>query len=186
MLLAPVLEIRKLYASIIDGSEAGPGIKCGVSQEKEILKGVDLAIFQGESHAIMGPNGSGKSTLSNVILGHPRYKVSSGDILLDGESILAWPTEKRAQQGLFLSFQHPTAIPGVSINNFLRSALKSLRKKDIPIRDFRKELLEAMASLEMESKFAGRYINDGFSGGEKKRTEILQLAMIKPAFGHIG
>ena len=180
MPLAPLLEIRKLYASIVDGSESAPGIKGGASQEKELLKGVDLAISQGESHVIMGPNGSGKSTLSNVILGHPRYKVNSGDILLDGESILAWPTEKRAQQGLFLSFQHPTAIPGVSINNFLRSALKSLRKKDIPIRDFRKELLEAMASLEMESKFAGRYVNDGFSGGEKKRTEILQLAMIKP------
>ena len=179
MPLAPVLEIRKLHASIIEGKQESQ-TKGEAPLGKEILRGVDLSISQGESHAIMGPNGSGKSTLSNVILGHPLYKVDSGDILLDGESILDWPTEKRAQKGLFLSFQYPTAIPGVTVNNFLRSALKSLRKKDIPIRDFRKELLSAMDSLEMESKFAGRHINDGFSGGEKKRTEILQLVMMKP------
>ena len=170
----PILEIRDLRASFVEEGEGSE------EKDREILKGVNLRIFPGENHAIMGPNGSGKSTLSNVLLGHPRYKVDSGDILWEGESILDWPTEKRAQEGLFLSFQYPTAIPGLTVNNFLRSALKSLRKKDIPIRDFRKELLAAMESLGVEPKFAGRHINDGFSGGEKKRTEILQLAMIKP------
>lgn len=169
-----MLEIRKLHASLASNESNKE------SEGKEILKGLDLFIPKGESHAIMGPNGSGKSTLSYVLLGHPRYRVDSGDILLDGESILDWPTQKRAQRGLFLSFQYPTAVPGVSVNNFLRSTLKSLRKEEIPIRDFRKELLSVMDSLEMESSFAGRYINDGFSGGEKKRAEILQLAMMKP------
>ena len=164
-LMPPILQINKLHVSI---------------ENKEILKGVDLVINEGESHVIMGPNGSGKSTLSYAVLGHPRYKIDSGDILLNGESILDWPTEKRARHGIFLSFQHPTAIPGVTVNNFLRSALKSSQEKELPIREFRKKLLNALDSLGMDSKFAGRYINDGFSGGEKKRAEILQLALFQP------
>ena len=164
-LMPPILQINKLHVSI---------------ENKEILKGVDLVINEGESHVIMGPNGSGKSTLSYAVLGHPRYKIDSGDILLNGESILDWPTEKRARHGIFLSFQHPTAIPGVTVNNFLRSALKSSQEKELPIREFRKKLLNALDSLGMDSKFAGRYINDGFSGGEKKRAEILQLALLQP------
>ena len=163
--MPPILQINKLHVSI---------------ENKEILKGVDLVINEGESHVIMGPNGSGKSTLSYAVLGHPRYKIDSGDILLNGESILDWPTEKRARHGIFLSFQHPTAIPGVTVNNFLRSALKSSQEKELPIREFRKKLLNALDSLGMDSKFAGRYINDGFSGGEKKRAEILQLALLQP------
>ena len=161
----PMLEIRDLHAS---------------TQGKTILKGVNLSIRKGESHAIMGPNGSGKSTLSYVILGHPSYQVDSGDILWEGESILKWPTEKRARSGLFLSFQYPVPIPGVTVRNFLRSSLKSLKGGDVPIKEFRKNLQSAMKSLSIEDKMAGRYMNDGFSGGEKKRNEVLQLSMIQP------
>ncbi len=160
-----MLTIRNLHASI---------------EGKEILKGLNLSIEQGQTHVIMGPNGSGKSTLSYVLLGHPRYQVDSGDILLDGESILDWPTEKRARRGLFLSFQYPVAIPGVTTNNFLRNVLKSLRGNDVPIREFRQDLLSTMKSLDIDPKFASRYVNEGFSGGEKKRNEILQLSMLRP------
>jgi Fe-S cluster assembly ATP-binding protein len=162
----PVLETKQLHASI-DG--------------KMILKGVDLIINPGEIHAIMGPNGSGKSTLSNVILGHPSYKVESGEILFRGESILGLPTDERAKKGIFLSFQYPTALPGITIPNFFRTVLKSIRGKDIPMKEFRTELKEGMKMLEMPESFLQRYVNDGFSGGEKKRNEILQMALIKPA-----
>jgi Fe-S cluster assembly ATP-binding protein len=148
--------------------------------ETEILKGVNLTINEGEVHAIMGKNGSGKSTLSNIILGHKAYKVISGDILFQGESILGLPTEERARKGIFLSFQHPTAIPGVSVANFLRTMLKAHRGAEVPIKDFRKELKSSMEKLSVDMSFASRYVNDGFSGGEKKRNEVLQMSLLKP------
>lgn len=147
---------------------------------KTILKGVNLSINAGEVHAIMGKNGSGKSTLSNIIMGHPSYKVDSGDILFKGKSILDMPTDERAKAGIFLSFQYPTAIPGVTVTNFLRTVLKSNRGRDIPVKEFRKEVREAMSKLSMEDSFASRYVNDGFSGGEKKRNEILQMSLLNP------
>jgi Fe-S cluster assembly ATP-binding protein len=161
-----ILEVKDLHASVE-----------GVT----ILKGVDLIINAGEIHAIMGPNGSGKSTLSNVLMGHPSYKVESGDILFKGESILNWTTDERARKGMFLSFQYPTALPGITIPNFFRTVLKSIRGEDIPMREFKKELKDGMKELEMPEEFLKRYVNDGFSGGEKKRTEILQMSLIKPA-----
>ncbi len=160
-----MLEVRKLHASI---------------EGKEILKGLNLSIQKGETHAIMGPNGSGKSTFSYVLMGHPAYKIESGDILWDNQSILDWPTEKRARGGLFLSFQYPASIPGVTVNNFMRNSLKSMKGEDVPIRAFRTKMRDAMASLDMDDKIAGRYVNDGFSGGEKKRNEILQLSLLQP------
>ena len=149
--------------------------------ETEILKGVNLTIHEGEVHAIMGKNGSGKSTLSNIILGHKAYKVISGDILFKGETILALPTEERARKGIFLSFQQPTAIPGVSVANFLRTMLKAHRGAEVPIKEFRKELKSSMEKLSVDMSFASRYVNDGFSGGEKKRNEVLQMSLLKPS-----
>jgi Fe-S cluster assembly ATP-binding protein len=162
----PLLEIRDLHASI-DG--------------KEILKGLSLSINAGEVHAIMGPNGSGKSTLANVLMGSPRYQVTGGDILFRGESLLEMTPDKRAQAGLFLAFQYPVAIPGVTMVNFLRQALNAKRGEDVPIREFRETLFAKMDLLKMDQEFARRYVNDGFSGGEKKRAEMLQLAMLQPA-----
>ena len=156
---------------------------------KEILRGVNLKLRQGEVHALMGPNGSGKSTLSYALMGHPNYEVTEGSITLDGVDLLALEPDERAKAGLFLAFQYPTAIPGVSVANFLRHAVTNVRKPDrkegedlIPMRDFRKELREQMDELGVDQEFARRYLNDGFSGGEKKRAEILQLAMLRPAF----
>jgi len=163
--LATFLEIRDLHASV---------------GEKEILKGVNLSIGPGEVHAIMGPNGSGKSTLSNIILGHPKYTVTSGDIKFKGESILPLPTDERARLGIFLSFQYPTALPGVTIGNFLKSILKAHRGKDTPVKEFKAELKSAMSLLDVPDSFIARYVNDGFSGGEKKKAEILQLSLLKP------
>ncbi|TGK12324.1 Fe-S cluster assembly ATPase SufC [Leptospira fletcheri] len=161
------------------------GLRAGIETEsgeiQEILKGVDLVIKDGEVHAIMGPNGSGKSTLSNVIMGHPKYKVISGDILFRGKSILDKPTDERARAGIFLCFQYPTSIPGVTIGSFLRTILKSVRGKDLPVKEFRKELKEATSLLEVPESWVGRYVNDGFSGGEKKRNEILQMTLLKPS-----
>ena len=172
--MSKVLSIHNLHVAI-DG--------------KEILKGVDLTIRQGEVHALMGPNGSGKSTLSNALMGHPNYKVTEGSVTLDGRDLLALEPDERAKAGLFLAFQYPTSIPGVTVANFLRHAVTNVRHPDrkegeelISMRDFRKELREQMDELSMDQEFARRYLNEGFSGGEKKRAEVLQLAMLRPAF----
>ncbi|MBM9589225.1 Fe-S cluster assembly ATPase SufC [Leptospira sp. 201903075] len=163
--MSAILEIKSLHANVGD---------------KTILRGVNLTIGAGEVHAIMGPNGSGKSTLSNVILGHPKYTITSGDILFRGESILNKSTDERARLGLFLSFQYPTALPGVTIGNFLKSILKAHRGKDVPVKEFKAELKQSMDLLDVPQSFIGRYVNDGFSGGEKKRAEILQMSLLKP------
>jgi Fe-S cluster assembly ATP-binding protein len=165
------LEIRDLHATV---------------EGTEILKGVNLTIDQGEIHALMGPNGSGKSTLANTLLGHPKYKVTKGDILIDGQSIVDLSPDKRAKKGLFLAFQYPVAVPGVTMFSFLRAAYNAVHtdeKNQAPtIFDFKETLAERMKLLEMDESFMHRYLNEGFSGGEKKRAEILQLAMLKPKF----
>jgi Fe-S cluster assembly ATP-binding protein len=165
------LEIRNLHVNVDD---------------KPILKGVNLIVREGEVHALMGPNGSGKSTLSNTIMGHPAYQVTAGQIIFEGVDIIGLEADERARLGLFLAFQYPVAIPGVTVANFLRNALNARLKADdpaskgIPIPAFRKLMVEKMDMLEMDHEFAGRYLNDGFSGGEKKRTEILQMAVMDP------
>jgi len=146
----------------------------------EILKGVDLEIREGEVHAIMGPNGSGKSTLSKVISGHPAYEVTDGDILFGGESVLDMEPDERARAGIFLAFQYPVEVPGVSIANFMRTALSAARGGEMDVFEFAEELETKMHMLEMDTVFAERSVNEGFSGGEKKRNEILQLAMLEP------
>jgi Fe-S cluster assembly ATP-binding protein len=157
-------------------------------ENNEILKGLNLSVRQGEVHAIMGPNGTGKSTLAYALMGHPNYEVTQGEVTLNGEDLLALEPDQRSHLGLFLAFQYPVAIPGVTVANFLRTALNSRRKaidpndKGIPIPQFRTLLKERMDLLKMDHSFAGRYLNDGFSGGEKKRAEILQMATLKPAF----
>ena len=163
----PLLKITNLHAEIAeDGTE--------------ILKGLDLELNAGEIHAIMGPNGSGKSTLSKVISGHPAYEVTDGDILFKGESVLDMEPDERARAGIFLAFQYPVEIPGVSVANFMRTALNAKRGEEVDIFDFQDELETRMGMLEMDPAFAMRSVNDGFSGGEKKRNEILQLAMLEP------
>jgi len=167
-----LLKLENLHVSLEDGTE--------------IVKGVDLEVGLNEVHAIMGPNGSGKSTLSYAIMGHPAYEVTDGRILFDGEDISELGADERAQRGLFLAFQYPHAIPGVTVTNFLRTAINAVRKArkgendPMPIPEFRKELLAQMDRLKVSRELASRYINDGFSGGEKKRVEILQMAMLKP------
>jgi len=168
-----LLELRNVHVALEDGTE--------------IVKGVDLSIDANEVHAVMGPNGSGKSTLSYAIMGHPAYQVTEGEILLDGEDVAEMGADERAQKGLFLAFQYPHAIPGVTVTSFLRSAINAVRKAKnggqddpVPIPEFRKELLAKMEDLKVSRDLASRYINDGFSGGEKKRVEILQMAMLKP------
>ena len=162
---AAALEIRGLHASV---------------EGKEILKGIDLTVRQGEVHALMGPNGSGKSTLANVLMGRPTYKVTAGQIRFRGEDITALSPDKRAQVGLFLAFQYPTEIPGVSVVNFLRSAFTAVKAEQISALAFRKRLKEKMDVLGVEEEMVRRYVNQGFSGGEKKKNEILQLAVLEP------
>jgi Fe-S cluster assembly ATP-binding protein len=169
----PLLEIRNLHVAIEDGTE--------------IVKGVDLSLDTNEVHAVMGPNGSGKSTLAYALMGHPAYEITRGEILLDGESILELEADERAQRGLFLAFQYPHAVPGVTVANFLRSAVNAIRKaknggEDDPvsIAQFRRDLTDAMDRLKVPREMIGRYLNEGFSGGEKKRVEILQMAMLRP------
>ena len=149
---------------------------------KEILRGVDLAVSKGEVVALMGPNGAGKSSLGFALLGHPTYKITKGRIIFNGEDITTMPTNERARKGLFLSFQYPSEVPGVSMANFLRTAVNARRdkKSPVPIGEFVKQLKEMMKMLKIDESFMHRYLNDGFSGGEKKRAEILQMAMLKP------
>lgn len=153
-------------------------------EDKEILKGVNLKMATGEVHAIMGPNGTGKSTLSEAIMGNPAYKVTEGEVLLNGVNILELPVNERARAGLFLAMQYPSEIPGVTNAEFLRAAINARRPEDnqIPIREFLKKLDKMMTTLDMTEEMADRYLNEGFSGGEKKRNEILQLMMIEPKF----
>jgi Fe-S cluster assembly ATP-binding protein len=163
---------------------------CVSVEGQEILKGVNLAVNKGDIHALMGPNGSGKSTLAYSLMGHPKYEITSGDILFKGKSVLEMEPDERSRAGMFLAFQYPVAIPGVSVANFLRMALNARvpKGKDgnggggrgISIPKFRKLLKEKMALLEMDPSFAGRYLNEGFSGGEKKRAEVLQMAVLEP------
>jgi Fe-S cluster assembly ATP-binding protein len=148
--------------------------------DKEILKGVDLEVKAGEIHALMGPNGSGKSTLSNAIMGHPSYTITEGRVFFKGEDITEMPTDEKARKGIFLAFQYPVAIPGVTVTNFLRSITKARQGAEMPARDFRKFMTDSMATLHVDPAFSKRYVNDGFSGGEKKRLEMLQMAMLKP------
>ena len=157
-------------------------------EDTPILKGLNLSVRKGEVHAIMGPNGTGKSTLAYAVMGHPKYEITEGDILIDGESILYMAPDERSRAGVFLAFQYPVSIPGVTVANFLRTALNARMRHadppqdDISVLEFRKMLKSKMDLLEMEYSFGGRYLNEGFSGGEKKRTEVLQLAVLEPAF----
>ncbi|MEN8376684.1 MAG: Fe-S cluster assembly ATPase SufC [Gemmatimonadota bacterium] len=165
---APLLKIEGLHARVAEGDGT------------EILRGVDLEMGHGEIHAIMGPNGSGKSTLANVLSGHPGYEVTGGSVAFKGDDLLELEPEERSLAGVFLAFQYPVEIPGVSIANFLRTAVQARHEGELDIFDFQEQLLDRMRLLEMDPTFAQRSVNDGFSGGEKKRNEILQLAMLEP------
>ena len=171
--MVATLEIRNLHASV-DGDD------------EMILRGLDLTVKKGEIHALMGPNGSGKSTLANILMGNPAYEVHEGEVLLDGEDLLELEPDERSRAGLFLAFQYPVAIPGVTLGNFLRHAINARMKaedpesKGIPIPKFARLMREKMTQLHIDHAFAGRYLNDGFSGGEKKRAEVLQMAVLEP------
>jgi Fe-S cluster assembly ATP-binding protein len=146
----------------------------------EIVKGLDLEVGKGEIHAIMGPNGSGKSTLANVLMGHPRYEVTDGSVTFEGEDVFELEADERAKLGMFLAFQYPSEVPGVSVANFLRTAVNSVREEELSPMEMYRLLQEKMAVMQMDPKFAERYLNEGFSGGEKKRNEILQMLMLEP------
>jgi Fe-S cluster assembly ATP-binding protein len=168
-----LLELKNLHVALEDGTE--------------IVKGIDLSVNTNEVHAVMGPNGSGKSTLAYALMGHPAYEITEGQILFEGEDLTQMEADERAHRGLFLAFQYPHAVPGVTVTSFLRSAINAIRKAraggeedPVPIPEFRKELLEQMDRLKVSRELASRYLNAGFSGGEKKRVEILQMAMLKP------
>jgi Fe-S cluster assembly ATP-binding protein len=167
-----LLELKNLHVALEDGTE--------------IVKGVDLAVDRGEIHALMGPNGSGKSSLAYALMGHPGYEITEGEALFDGQELTELGPDQRAQLGLFLAFQYPHAIPGVTVTSFLRSAINAVRKArageddPIPVPEFRKSILAEMERLKIPRELAQRYLNDGFSGGEKKRVEILQMAMLRP------
>jgi Fe-S cluster assembly ATP-binding protein len=168
-----LLDIQNLHVALEDGTE--------------IVKGVDLSVDLGEKHAIMGPNGSGKSTFAYALMGHPAYQITEGRILFAGDDLTELGADERAQRGVFLAFQYPHTIPGVTVTSFLRSAINAIRKArangeedPIPIPEFRKDLEAAMGTLKVSRELASRYVNDGFSGGERKRVEVLQLAMLKP------
>ncbi len=171
--MVATLEIRNLHASV-DGDD------------DMILRGLDLTVKKGEIHALMGPNGSGKSTLANILMGNPAYEVHEGEVLLDGENLLELEPDERSRAGLFLAFQYPVAIPGVTLGNFLRHAINARMKaedpdsKGIPIPKFARLMREKMTQLQIDHAFAGRYLNEGFSGGEKKRAEVLQMAVLEP------
>ena len=162
---APLFEIRNLHVAADDAP---------------ILSGIDLTIGVGEVHAIMGPNGSGKSTLANALLGNPEYTVTEGQVLLHGDNITDWGADVRAKHGMFLAFQYPQEIPGVTVNNFLQQAVSARRSEDQSVLETRRRIMSWMQRLEMDSRFAERFLNEGFSGGEKKRAEILQMAMLEP------
>ncbi|HEX5510403.1 MAG TPA: Fe-S cluster assembly ATPase SufC [Actinomycetales bacterium] len=168
------LEIRDLHVSV-GGDDAG-------EDAKEILRGVNLTVASGETHALMGPNGSGKSTLAYAIAGHPKYTVTSGTVTLDGEDVLAMSVDERARAGLFLAMQYPVEVPGVTVSNFLRTAKTAIDGKAPNLRQWLKDMRGAMSDLKIDSAFAERNVNEGFSGGEKKRHEILQLELLKPRF----
>ncbi|MDQ7024500.1 MAG: Fe-S cluster assembly ATPase SufC [Anaerolineae bacterium] len=171
--MVTTLEIRNLHAQVAANGES-------------ILRGVNLTIKQGEVHALMGPNGSGKSTLANVLMGNPQYEITAGEVLLDGEDLLEMDTDERSRAGIFLAFQYPVSIPGVTLANFLRHAINARLKaedpesKGMPIPKFVRMMREKMNSLGVDHSFAGRYLNEGFSGGEKKRAEVLQMAVLEP------
>ena len=163
--MVPQLEIRNLHVR---------------TEDREILRGVDLTARRGELHALMGPNGSGKSTLANTIMGHPSYEVTEGEIFFEGDNIIELEPHERAKLGLFLAFQYPVAIPGVSVANFLRMAINARREEPIKIKEFAEQLTRAVDLLDVDRSFTSRHLNDGFSGGEKKRAEVLQMAMLAP------
>ncbi|CAM2853704.1 Fe-S cluster assembly ATPase SufC [Hathewaya histolytica] len=163
--MSTLLEVKDLYTNI---------------EGKEILKGLNLTINKGEIHVIMGPNGAGKSTLANTLMGHPKYNIESGEILLEGEDIKELKADERAKKGLFLSFQYPEEVPGITVENFLRTAKSAKTGKFIRVMQFKKELNEKMKLLKIKEEYAERYLNLGFSGGEKKKNEILQMSILEP------